>query len=82
MKHIEKNIEEGMKRIPEIERNKLIEEDKRKKKLKLKEIKEDMWKLRGREKKLEETPTSRNIRKLKEMQHRSAELIQIMKTEK
>ena len=30
MKHIKKNIEEGMKRIPETERNKLIEEDKKK----------------------------------------------------
>ena len=82
LKHIERNKDEGMERIPEKERNRLMEEDKRKRKIKLKETKEDIWKLRGRENKLVETPTSRNICKLKEMQHRSAELIQIMKAEK
>ena len=45
LKHIKKNIEEGMKRIPENKRNRVIEEDKKKKKLKLKETKEDIWTL-------------------------------------
>ena len=82
LKHIERNKDEGMERIPEKERNRLMEEDKRKRKIKLKETKEDIWKLRGREKKNLDTPMSNNLVKLKEMQSRSAEVIQILKIEK
>ena len=79
IRYIEKKIEIGMTKIPETEK-KLIEDRVRKeKKLKLKEIKEDLWKLKGRKKKYEKPSEAA---KIAELQKRSQEIVDILKKEK
>ena len=48
---IKKNIEKGMNKLPEIEKEKMEREENKKRKLELQAIKKDLWTLKRYEKK-------------------------------
>ena len=64
MNALERNVEKGLEKIPVDEKKKILEDERRKERLTIKESKEDLWKLRKKEKKIETTATIEKIRKL------------------
>ena len=64
IQHIEKTIEIGMNKIPEHEKNKILKEEKLKEHTETLNMKQDLWKLRKKEKKLVETEDTKKIRNL------------------
>ena len=46
---IEKNVETGLEKIPRNQKERLLREERTKKTIELKEMKEDMWKLRTKD---------------------------------
>ena len=61
--HIEKAIEDGLNKIPAHEKEKLETEEKAKRTREMHEIKQGLWRLRKKEKKLENKKTEK-IRKM------------------
>ena len=57
--HIERAIEAGLEKIPEEEKKRLIDEEKLNEKRKLQEVKQSLWRLRKKEKKLENSETEK-----------------------
>ena len=64
MNALERNVEKGLEKIPVDEKKKILEDERRKERLAIKESKEDLWKLRKKEKKIETTATIEKIQKL------------------
>ena len=68
---LQEDIEKGLKQLPVQEQNKIIEEEKRKERLEVKETKKNLWKLRTKEKKLEKlSEQQETIRKLDNMKEK------------
>ena len=66
IQHIEKTIEIGLNKIPEQEKDKILREERLREYKKTQDIKQDLWKLRKKEKKLIETEETRKIRNLRQ----------------
>ena len=75
IRHIEKKIEIGMQKIPEKDRKEILTQEKKE----TAQIKQDLWKLRNKEKKLVETPETR---KIKNMTRKLENLTEILNREK
>ena len=75
IKALEKNIEIGLSKIPTKDREKLRQEKARKEEAELKAAKEDLWSLRGREKKIVENETSKKIKELKRTTEQIVEIL-------
>ena len=82
IKALEKNIEIGLSKIPAKDREKLRQEKSRKEEAEMKAAKEDLWSLRGREKKVVEKETSKNIQELKRTTEQIVEILQRERTRK
>ena len=79
MEAIEKNIIVGMNKIPTEAKEKMIEEENRKKRIDLKHAKEDLWKLRNKEKKVVKETT---IQRIQEMGKKAEKIAEILEKEK
>ena len=79
IKHLEKKIIAGMEQIPELERKELERQEKDKWEQEYKQTRQDLWKLRKREKKLVENETTR---KIKGMAHKLEKIAEILEQEK
>ena len=76
IKALEKNIEIGMSKIPAKDREKLRQDKARKEEAELKAAREDLWTLRGREKKVVENETSKKIHELKRNTEQIVEILE------
>ena len=79
MRELENNIEKGFQKLPRNEQEKIKQEEKRKKLLELKEAKEDLWKLKGREKKIVNKTT---LQKIQELGKKAQQIRDILENEK
>ena len=79
MRELENNIEKGFEKLPRNEQEKIKQKEKRKKLLELKEAKEDLWKLKGREKKIVNQTT---LQKIKELGRKAQQIRDILENEK
>ena len=75
---IKKNVENGMKMLPEVEREKIEREENKKRKLELQSIKKDLWTLKRYEKKDIETEYMKRIREIKELSEKALMIKEIL----
>ena len=77
----QKKITEAWKKLPEVERNRYIEEEEKRKRLELKEMKSNIWKKwRGKEKKQDEK-AKKNDKEIELKLEKLEEIIEKIKTE-
>ena len=78
LEEIKRNVEKGMKMLPEIEREKIEREENKKRKLELQSIKKDLWTLRRYEKKDIETEHMKRIREIRELSEKAVMIKEIL----
>ena len=77
---LEKDVEERMKQLPESERNRIENEEKKNKRNELKEMKASLWKLKSRKKKLErKSEKMERIERIEKLEDKLKMVIEISK---
>ena len=82
IKHIENVVNIGLNKIPKEDREKIKQEEKLQEYKELHTIKQDLWKLRKKEKKLVETEEIKNIRKMTKKLENIQEILEREKRKK
>ena len=72
MKLVEKNVETGLEKIHRNEKERLLREERTKKRMELKETKEDLWRLRRKKKKI---GTNDEIKKITELGNMAGKIV-------
>ena len=79
MRELEKKVQIGLEKIPQNEKEKILLEEKRTKRLELKIAKENLWKLRNKEKKIVRNDT---LKKIQELGRKAGKIAEILEQER